>query len=731
MNRPTHRSVRKPATQLRWPGVAGPRSARVAATMLMLAVVVAGRAGAEELRPWRDYQAIMWVGNSALKQPDKLPLFFDRLREMGITAVSVHADRPVPAALPDNLGFYVENVVNRGLCLKFNSSVREWDKFITTWSKEGRPAAALVRDYCLDDPSWRGWARDQVRAAVRRHSARAPLAYDLRDELSTTISANPFDYDFGPRALAGFRTWLKTQYDGLARLNEQWGTKFADWNDVKPFTTDQIKARMAGSVSPVPETAPDWRALQRLQFDRDRARAEPARWNFAPWADFRTYMDISLASTLGDLRQAARELDPSTPVGIEGTQMPSAFGGYDLWRLARVLDWVEPYDIGNAREILGSFMPGKPMLTTVFEKETRLAGRRLWHLLLVGDRGCIIWWSEDCIDWQSGEYALTAKARALAPVLRELQSPLARLFLSAERELDPIYLVYSQPSIQVDWLLESTRDGASWPRRFSSFEARHNRLAEKRAAWVKLFQDLGYTPQFVPAEQLPALANRRPGGATWVLSDALALSAVEARAAREFIERGDRVRGNVLIADAPAGVFDEHGRLRPGAGILDAHSRDRAITISRAGAERHFERDIATFGRARLTGRVDDWFEWAEQQLGLPRSVIVPAATHTRIHRYRAGDARLIAFERNIAYHMSEDLKQAGGNEPLEQPVSITARFVDPAHVYDLRAQRYLGRTDRIAFTLDPWQPSLFALLPEALPAGEDIVAALLRKRHE
>src|SRR5207245_405896 len=104
---------------------------------------------------------------------------------------------------------------------------------------------------------------------------------------------------------------------------------------------------------------------QALRFFPAEAGKNAMRWNFSPWADFRTYMDVSLARALDNLRQAAREIDPHTPVGIEGTQMPHAFGGYDLRRLARVLDWVEPYDIGNAREIFGSFMPGKPIVTTV------------------------------------------------------------------------------------------------------------------------------------------------------------------------------------------------------------------------------------------------------------------------------------------------------------------------------------------------------------------------------
>ena len=82
------------------------------------------------------------------------------------------------------------------------------------------------------------------------------------------------------------------------------------------------------------------------------------------------------------------------------------------------------------------------------------------------------------------------------------------------------------------------------------------------------------------------------------------------------------------------------------------------------------------------------------------------------------GPARLLAFERNIDYHMSEELKQAGGNEALEKPIDLAAKLGAPAHVYDLRTGKYLGLTDTIPFTLDPWRPSLFALSDKPLPPG-------------
>lgn len=107
--------------------------------------------------------------------------------------------------------------------------------------------------------------------------------------------------------------------------------------------------------------------------------------------------------------------------------------------------------------------------------------------------------------------------------------------------------------------------------------------------------------------------------------------------------------------------------------------------------------------------------------------ISLPASARVRVHRFWTGHSHLVAFERNIDYQMSEDLKQSGGNEALEKSVEVEATLRSLKHVYDLRAQKYLGQTDRIKFTLDPWQPSLFALLDEKLPEAT-IVAALAKE---
>jgi hypothetical protein len=347
----------------------------------------------------------------------------------------------------------------------------------------------------------------------------------------------------------------------------------------------------------------------------------------------------------------------------------------------------------------------------------------LWHLLLEGDRGCIVWWSEDCLDWKSEDYALTAKAKALAPVLQEMTSPLAQLFLRAEREYDPVYIFYSQPSVQADWLLESLVDGSTWLRRFSSFEAAHNRLTKVRNAWLKLLQDLGWSPKFISSTELqPGLVRGALPGLL-VLPQAYALSDKEAVAVKAFLSpaplNGDI--GRCVFADGAPGLFDEHGKLRAAspleelfpAGISQDISYVAQSGIPKAEALRE---DIskAAVERLKPTPNEAAWAWIAKRSIG--RAVRLDPSSRTRIHRYHLGAARLLAFERNIDYQMSEDLKQAGGNETLEKPVELDAKLLDFAHVYDLRAQKYLGRSDVIHFHLDPWQPSLFALLPGRLP---------------
>ncbi len=305
-------------------------------------------------------------------------------------------------------------------------------------------------------------------------------------------------------------------------------------------------------------------------------------------------------------------------------------------------------------------------------------------------------------------------------VLRELRSPLARLFLRAERVRDPIFLHYSQPSIQVAWLLESTVDGSTWHRRFSSFEAEHNRHAKVRNAWLKALQDLGFSPQFLSSEQLERLRLAPDAPFTLVLPRSLALSDREIAAIESLVSNPPaRVpSARLILSEGAPGLFDEHGRLRV-ASRLDRHFPPHDNDLVRAWrgepeAAPAFRTDLTRFPAQRLAATPDTAFwRWLGEQVGTG-PVQLPPAARARIHRFHAGPALLVAVERNIEYQMSEELKQAGGNETLEQPIELTARLsaeLPARHIYDLWTE-----TRDWTFTLDPWRPALFALLPEPRP---------------
>lgn len=679
---------------------------------------------AQNPRPWTDYRVILWMGEKGQKALEN-PLMPERLRELGINSGMIGPGGDASFYQKNGFGHYVENIIHEGLCLKFRSKVTDWDKHVTEWAKT-RDMESLVRDYPLEDAAWLQRMSDRMTKTAKEAAPLSPLLYDLRDELSTTISANPFDYDFSPTSLAAFREWLKTRYTSLEALNSQWETRFASWDAVMPFTTDQIKQRM-GSNKPGPEAKTDWASVRAVKLDLAKAKNERTRWNFAPWADHRTYMDLALARALEHFRKASHEADPATPVGIEGTQMPHAFGGYDLWRMSQVLDWVEPYDICNSREIFGSFMPGKPILATVFEKDTNAAMRRLWHLLLEGDKGSIIWWSEDVLDYSKPELPLTAKGKALAPVFKSLTTPLAKLFMLAERERDPLLIHYSQPSVQVAWLMESTGDGSTWLRRFSSYEADHNRHAVVRNAWLKALQDLGFSPTFISSEQLENGMPTTPR--LLVLPQSWAMSQAERDAVRSFAKRENRV----VIADGPHGLFDEHGKLRADfEWPTDEPLESVRLTFGTHPGEKAFEdvsSTLSDYPVSRLKAEFDAAPLESIRQLlserGVRPPVSVPADARVRVHRFKVGDkARLIAFERNIEYRMREELAQVGGNEALEKPTTFTAKLQQPGFIVNLRTGEKLGHGNEITVNLGPWEPALFAVLPEE-PNG-DVISELL-----
>ena len=63
-----------------------------------------------------------------MEETGKGALVLQRLREMGVNTGMITGDGDASAFVKAGMPYYVENIVSRGLCLKFNSPVTKWSE---------------------------------------------------------------------------------------------------------------------------------------------------------------------------------------------------------------------------------------------------------------------------------------------------------------------------------------------------------------------------------------------------------------------------------------------------------------------------------------------------------------------------------------------------------------------------------------------------------------------------
>jgi hypothetical protein len=695
---------------------------------------------------WDDYQVIM---DYAYKKPEQQAA----LRDIGFSAGHIQSSatqRPDGATswYESNFRYYCDQISPAFLSSYHTPAFKPKNKqFLdakTAFHNNRTDEQILYRKPCFYDKDAKDAALARIKKAVASQMRFKPLFYST-DEAGVAELAAPFDFCYDPRTMTAMRAWLIEKYGNLDAINHEWGTSFSKLEEVKPQTTDQAMLHTDG--------------------------------NYSSWADHRTFMNITFARVLQESSEAAKSVDPDARFGIGGAQMPGAFGGYDYWLLSQAMDAVEPYDIGNSRELWRSFAPQKPCISTAFPTD-QYGIWQLWRLFLHGDRG--VGFYDEKFTLLTDDAKLTKTAEALAPALREFSSGVGKQFNGMERRNDPIMIHYSHPSITAHWMLECKRLGKAWADRMSSTERRQSEFLKLRQAWIDLIEDNLYQYRFVAYAELENGAFDKMEAKVVFLPQSVAMSKRECDVLRLFVERG-----GVLVADCRTALMDEHCKtlskgqlddlfgierkdlnyapgqpgLKPvanpaafvkltnGGNLEQMTVVEPTITVTKdavalfsdsAGAPAVIVKEHGKGRTVYLNALVTPYSGLRTRPEGnalrelissvLKVAAIAPQYSITRadgqpisgleVHPWQSGALRVLGLHRNYATRINElGPMEHETQAALEKPLDIALDLGHECAVYNLREKRFLGMQRKVSLSIDRYLPSLLTILNQPVGA--------------
>ena len=691
---------------------------------------------------WDDYEIIMYYAYKPHQQM--------ALRELGITAgkLSSGGTQQLDGGkvwYKYNYRFYCDQIGTAFYAAYHTPAYTPKQKMLqlakAAYVKDRSSKKPFYRRPCLHDEQALAEAVDRLRTAVKMQQRYRPFFYAHTDEGGVADLVTAWDFCFDPRTLSAMRRWLIDQYGSLEAINDQWGTNFARLKDVMPFSTDEMMARKGD--------------------------------NFSPWADHRLFMNQAFADTLLAGTKAVEEVDPQAKVGLVGCQMPSAFGGYDYWLLSQVMTAIEPYNIGNNREIWRSLAPDKPAVTTAFGVGD-MEVWRLWYQFLHGDRGIIIY--DEKHSYLDAEGRPTETGAGIAPTYKELTGGLCKQLAHMQHVNDPIAIHYSQASITAHWMYEARPEGKYWLRRGSAAERKRSDFLRLRESSIKLIEDNLRQYDFVAYGQLESGDFDNMGTKVLILPQSIAMSKAECDAVRRFVQRGGTV-----IADCRTAVMDEHckmleegqlddlfgikrkdldfapgspglaavageevSRLRLPAKLEQLRVAEPGIRAAQGAAAWYKDARgkpafiVKRHGKGRtiyLNAVITNYHRWRLRppegqdlaglvgqilgQAGAQRQYAVTTADGghphgVEVHPFVCGDLRVLALHRNYQLRVSElGPPEYHSQDALSGQLGLKVDLGGEYAVYDQRQGRFLGKKRVVTLDLAAHQPTVLSILPE------------------
>lgn len=383
----------------------------------------------------------------------------------------------------------------------------DWTWGLSDWgmsAEEKKRLEQLQGDHSIYNPAAREWWR-RIVARAADVAPFGPAFYNLGDE-------NFFSYDsgFSPSEQRAFTEFLQSRYGTIARLNEEWGSDFADFGQVKHLTL--AEAKQAG--------------------------------NFAAWFDHRRFMERQYADTHRFLAAEITALDPGAIVGAEGSE-PG-----DLEESIRGLGFWGPYSDAIGDELLRS-IGGDRIRTLWWGGYTGSHGGRdgyplpLWKDVLRGNVNGSAWYTVGISSegMQGLDLDFAAYMKRMLPHLDALNDGAAALLATTPLSPDGVAVLWSHPSASAALL-----------------DPRCVNPKDSMGAFTAFSYATGIGFDYLTESGLAALATGKYK--VLMLFGATALSPRETKAIEAFVQAGGTV-----VADLNPGILGEFLRPLPAASL--------------------------------------------------------------------------------------------------------------------------------------------------------------------
>lgn len=384
-----------------------------------------------------------------------------------------------------------------------------------------------VRRPCLSETTYHETQLQKLREEVPGFWAVGTTVYSLGN--GNCLTDGPENVCQSPTCIAGFRTVLREEYGDLISLADSWGRTYGAWDTVVPVSFEEA---VASGV-------------------------------FAPWLDFRLFMDRTFCSAHTLARDAVRNVDRGARVGFCAVPGEQPTLGYDWSLLASELNAivipVDPLTVEKvrsyrSRDAYSALMADEGGTFT----SVPFAGWLPWYQVLHGFQGC--WLPQPY--GSTGATSSTAHTPSAAMIrpdglpsdalqrmadsVNGLKSGLGMLLLNAIPDTPKIALYDSQAS----HYLTQANAGLGF------------RTAASQTTAFRLLESAGYSYDFVSKAQL--LAGKLGKYALVILPGVIALSQQEVDAFRRYSADGGQI-----IADVLPGQYDNHGVHRAGPALDD------------------------------------------------------------------------------------------------------------------------------------------------------------------